>query len=389
MTHPALIERITRSLAYMLRHQPEKFDLELDAQGWGELEEVVRALNEKLGEPVEEQDVRDAIVSGDRPRYEIQGSRVRALYGHSIEVEPGEPSKPPEFLYVGVGGPDVERARKFGLRGGRRRFLHLARTAEEAREAGRRTGRDYAVLTVFALDAWEEGVNFFDRQALFLAEEVPTQFIEIEGEYDDGYDTPARPERGARPPRRGEERRDSRERGPRDARGGRGGDRPRRDDRPRGGDRPHGDDRFRGGDRPRRGPEGEPARGPREERAPSADRPPRGDRPMRDDRPTREERPLREERAPQGDRGPRDDRPPRREERREPTPALRDTAAPARTSSSTDFGLGVFESEAKPQPPRRESAPPPAPPAPPKPPPPPARPEPSRTDDSDGFGAGL
>ena len=28
MTHPSLIERITRSLAYMLRHQPEEFDLE-------------------------------------------------------------------------------------------------------------------------------------------------------------------------------------------------------------------------------------------------------------------------------------------------------------------------------------------------------------------------
>ena len=26
MTHPALIERITRSLAYMLRHQPGEFD---------------------------------------------------------------------------------------------------------------------------------------------------------------------------------------------------------------------------------------------------------------------------------------------------------------------------------------------------------------------------
>ena len=44
MTNPALIERITRSLAYMLRHQPEKFDLELDKEGFGELDEVVRAL---------------------------------------------------------------------------------------------------------------------------------------------------------------------------------------------------------------------------------------------------------------------------------------------------------------------------------------------------------
>ena len=108
MTHPALIERITRSLAYMLRHQPEKFDLDLDAHGYGDLAEVVRALNERLGEPVEADDVETAIASGDRPRYEIKGERVRALYGHSIDVEPGETCRPPEVLYVGIGERDAD-----------------------------------------------------------------------------------------------------------------------------------------------------------------------------------------------------------------------------------------------------------------------------------------
>src|SRR5262245_52571738 len=160
MTSPALIERITRSLAYMLRHQPEEFGLELDPHGFGDVDSVVHALNERLGEPVERSDVEVAISSGDRPRYEIRGDRVRALYGHSIDVEPGEPSKPPELLYVGVSERDADRAMRFGLRGGRRRFLHLALTAEDAKEGGRRTGTDYVVITVYALDAWEEGINF-------------------------------------------------------------------------------------------------------------------------------------------------------------------------------------------------------------------------------------
>src|SRR5688572_13967249 len=226
MTHPALIERITRSLAYMLRHQPEKFDLELDPYGWAGIDAVVRALNEKLGETITADDVREAIRSGDRPRYELSDDRVRALYGHSIDVLPGDPSKPPEFLYVGVAKQDADRALRFGLRGGRRRFLHLARSAEEAREAGRRTGPHYAVLTVFALDAWEEGVNFYDRQALFLAEEIPTQFIEVQATGEDGYEAPLgerEPRFQGGPPhgerRHGEGHQD--DRGPR-GRGGRG-----------------------------------------------------------------------------------------------------------------------------------------------------------------------
>ena len=166
MTQGSLIERITRSLAYMLRHQPEEFDLELNAYGYGELGDVVCALNERLGEPIEEQDVLDAIESGDRPRYEVKDGMIRALYGHSISIDPGDPSDPPEELYLGVGSRDAERAAKQGLRGGRRTFLHLALTYDDARETGRRVAEEYAVITVFAQRAFEVGDELGDVAAI-------------------------------------------------------------------------------------------------------------------------------------------------------------------------------------------------------------------------------
>jgi putative RNA 2'-phosphotransferase len=187
MTHPALIERITRSLAYMLRHQPEQFDLELDEYGYAQIDDVVQALNERLGEAVEEEDVQAAITSGDRVRYEINSGRIRALYGHSIEVKPGEPSRPPALLFVGVSSADAERAQRFGLRAGRRRFLHLALSPEDALETGRRSARDYVVITVNALDAWDEGINFYDRKSLFLSDPIPSQFLEVGDLHSDGY----------------------------------------------------------------------------------------------------------------------------------------------------------------------------------------------------------
>ena len=42
-----LLERLTRSLAYMLRHQPEEFDLELDEEGFAEVEDVLDALSDE------------------------------------------------------------------------------------------------------------------------------------------------------------------------------------------------------------------------------------------------------------------------------------------------------------------------------------------------------
>lgn len=225
MTHPALIERITRSLAYMLRHQPEEFDLEVDEFGYAEVDDVVRALNERLGESVDEEDVRDAVLGGDRQRYEIEGTKIRALYGHSIEVQPGEPSAPPAELYVGVSSEDADRARRHGLRAGRRRFLHLALTAEDAIESGRRAAHDYVVITVRAGDAWEEGINFYDRRSLFLSDPIPTEFLEVGEVRTDGFGEILR-ERGGRDdrPARREERGGHR--------GGRGHGHARHEDRP-------------------------------------------------------------------------------------------------------------------------------------------------------------
>ena len=285
----------------MLRHQPEQFDLELNATGFADVGEVVRALNERLGEPVREDDLRKAVESGDRIRYEIQGEKIRALYGHSIPVEPGDASKPPEMLYVAISERDLDRAKRFGLRGGRRRFLHLALTEEDARETGRRLAVEYTVLHVRSLDAWEEGINFYDRRSLWLAEEVPTQLLDVGETYDDGSEPSYGRGGGGRD-------RGGRERGGRD-RGGRG----------------RGRDSDRGGRSQRPGREErseQPAREEREERSERPERQERSERPARAERPERTERTERDER-------------PARQPQPEPE-APREQAAPAGA-----FGLGL------------------------------------------------
>jgi putative RNA 2'-phosphotransferase len=322
MQESSLNERITRSLAYMLRHQPEEFDLEVDEYGFADFEDVVRALNERIGEPIREEDVVEAIASGDRPRYELSNGVIRALYGHSIEIDAGEPSEPPEELYIAVGGRDAERARRHGLSGGRRTYLHLALTPEEAEETGRRMPFDWLLVTVDAARADEDGIAFFDRQALFLCEHIPTEYLDF-------GDLQSRS--GARPSR-GREGQDSR---------------PERGRRPEGGDR--GRDRY---ERPER-----PAHSERPER-------PRYEGRDEDDRPARREEPE----------------PARREARREesrpkPAPAPREAPRePARKAApqsppapAGDFGMGILDARptptrsipaaAPPKPPRREPEP--------------------------------
>lgn len=238
MNSGSLHERITRALAFMLRHQPEEFDLELDRFGWGDLEDVIYALQERIGSHVEDEDVEEAIAASDRQRYEIKDDKIRALYGHSFPIDPGEPTEPPDELFIGVGSRDAARAEEKGLRSGRRAFLHLARTEEEAREAGRRAAREYAVITVFAGEAFDEGIDFYDRGSLFLADEVPVEFLEVGETFDDGFEREqGRRSRGRRNndrPRGGGRRRGRRDDDDDDEDRGRGRDRDRdRDEAPR------------------------------------------------------------------------------------------------------------------------------------------------------------
>jgi putative RNA 2'-phosphotransferase len=230
MTNGSMNERITRSLAYMLRHQPEEFDLEIDPYGYAELSDVVNALSERLDEPIEDADVMSAIESGDRPRYEVAQGQIRALYGHSFTIDPGDPGSPPELLYVGLGSRDASRAESHGLSGGRRAFLHLALTYDDAQEMGRRVSPEYSVVTVYAEDASAAGVPFYDRQALFLSEAIPTEFIEVGEVHTDGI---RRDSRGGRTRRRPGERGERRDRVQGRAGRGRDQDREKSDERTR------------------------------------------------------------------------------------------------------------------------------------------------------------
>ena len=83
-------------------------------------------------------------------------------------------------------------------------------------------------MTVFAGEAFDEGIDFYDRGSLFLADEIPGEFLEVGEIQDDGIERDDH--------RRGRGRRGGD--GGRRGRGRRGGGRSARDrddDRPRGG----------------------------------------------------------------------------------------------------------------------------------------------------------
>lgn len=93
--------RISRFLSLVLRHKPAEIGLQLDAQGWADVAELIEKAA-AVGKIFTPQDLEGIVATNDKQRfaYDEGRTRIRASQGHSIEVELQlEPAAPPEQLY--------------------------------------------------------------------------------------------------------------------------------------------------------------------------------------------------------------------------------------------------------------------------------------------------
>jgi putative RNA 2'-phosphotransferase len=170
-------QRLGRLLAYVLRHRPDAAGLVLDRHGWADVDELVAGLR-RTGRRVEAADVRRVADADAKGRYEINGSRIRAAQGHSVEVDLGlGPRRPPAVLYHGTVERFLPSIMASGLRPGSRRFVHLSADTSTATAVGARRGTP-VVLAVDADALYEAGQEF--RQAsngVWLTGPVPPRYL--------------------------------------------------------------------------------------------------------------------------------------------------------------------------------------------------------------------
>jgi putative RNA 2'-phosphotransferase len=175
-------EPLTRTLAHALRHEPHRHGITLDEHGWADLGQVVERLRARRFPDLERADVERAVEHDAHQRFEIRQGRIRATYGHSVHVEPGEVAKPPATLYAAVPRQVFREVAVQGLQPpGGRAFVHLTEAPDEAREVAQRKDKEPVLLEVAARDAAEEGVVFRHSGELWLTDRVPAQFLHARG----------------------------------------------------------------------------------------------------------------------------------------------------------------------------------------------------------------
>ena len=112
-------------------------------------------------------------------RYEIEGTSIRALYGHSVPAKIEKVrATPPPVLFHGTAATTADRILREGLRPMRRQYVHLSIEVDTARQVGRRKGPQPVILQVAAGLAAAAGVAFYrGNEMVWLADGVPPGFI--------------------------------------------------------------------------------------------------------------------------------------------------------------------------------------------------------------------
>ncbi len=174
-------ERLSRTVAHALRHEPWLYELELDEGGWAPLDQLLEALRRDRPEwsDLEVEDLREMIRRSDRRRYEIRSGRIRALYGHSLpERLQKEAAEPPPSLFHGTDPGALSAIRSEGLRPMGRQYVHLSVDRSTAEEVGRRKAREPAILRVDAGGAHSDGVTFYaGNEKVWLSDRVPPRYL--------------------------------------------------------------------------------------------------------------------------------------------------------------------------------------------------------------------
>jgi putative RNA 2'-phosphotransferase len=173
--------RESRFLSWALRHAPEKIGLDLDSQGWAQISELVECAA-RHGVTLTEAIIHEVAETDGKGRYEIRadGKRIRALYGHSIDVDLGlEPKTPPQVLYHGTATRFLNSVMLRGLNPGRRQYVHLSTNPQAAVAVGRRHGNP-VVLEIDAKAMHSEGIEFFQTAPeTWIVRMVPVRFIRV------------------------------------------------------------------------------------------------------------------------------------------------------------------------------------------------------------------
>jgi putative RNA 2'-phosphotransferase len=179
MINEKQITHISKFLSLVLRHKPETIGIQLDENGWTDVELLLERSN-SYGINFDKDILKHIVATNSKKRFAFNDNldKIRASQGHSINIELGYThQKPPEILYHGTGDKSVESILEKGLEKRNRQQVHLSSDVETAIKVGQRHGKPF-VFKVLAEQMYNDKFEFYrSDNGVWLTDNVPTKYL--------------------------------------------------------------------------------------------------------------------------------------------------------------------------------------------------------------------
>ncbi|MCG6496794.1 RNA 2'-phosphotransferase [Kitasatospora sp. A2-31] len=171
--------RTSKMLSRILRHDPARAGITLDAAGWVRVDVLLAGLAAR-GTGLTRAELDHVVETNNKRRfvYSEDGLSIRASQGHTVAVDLGlAAAEPPAVLFHGTATRNLGPILREGLLPMARQDVHLSADTETAVRVGSRHGRP-VVLTVDAAAMAAAGHEFrVSANGVWLTDAVPPEYL--------------------------------------------------------------------------------------------------------------------------------------------------------------------------------------------------------------------
>lgn len=179
--------KVSKTLSYLLRHNPYKANLDMDARGFVNINQLLKNMKKcKLGNITKEE--LEYIVNTDsKGRYQILDDNIRCVQGHSISgIEPDlellTKENCPDRLWHGTSESNYKKICSSGrISKMSRNFVHLSEDPNTAKSVGLRHDKNNCTIICIRTEyLFKAGLKIYKSiNGVYLVDSVPTNCFGI------------------------------------------------------------------------------------------------------------------------------------------------------------------------------------------------------------------
>jgi putative RNA 2'-phosphotransferase len=170
----------SKFLSLVLRHKPEIINLNLDENGWTDVDELLTKSKRDSHQGLTFEELEEIVKTNDKKRFIFNDdkTRIRANQGHSIDIDLAlKPQQPPEFLYHGTAERNMDSILEKGIEKRNRQHVHLSQDKDTATKVGMRHGKPL-ILVIKTKEMFDDGLEFYlSENNVWLTNFVDAKYI--------------------------------------------------------------------------------------------------------------------------------------------------------------------------------------------------------------------